>query len=57
MTKFQNCHLIVNRKLPDDHRHVRDFIDADFFSWGSNYTLFLEWLPSTNTNMLIWGKH
>ena len=31
MTTFQSCHLIVNRKLPHDRRHVCDFIDADFF--------------------------
>ena len=31
MTIFLSCHLIANRKLPNDCRHVRDFIDADFF--------------------------
>ena len=31
MTDFLSCHLIVNRKLTDDRRHVSDFIDADFF--------------------------
>ena len=34
MTTFRSCYLIVNRKLPDDRRHVRDFIDADFFPLG-----------------------
>ena len=29
MTTFRSCHLIVNRKLPDDCRHVRDFVEAD----------------------------
>ena len=33
MTNFWSCHLIVNRKLADDRKHVRDFIDADFFVW------------------------
>ena len=33
MTIFWSCHLIVNRKLADDCRHVRDFIDSDFFRW------------------------
>ena len=42
MTKFWSCHLIVNRKLPDDRRHVRDFIDADFFCCGTTYTLVLK---------------
>ena len=28
---FWSCHLIVARKLPNDHRHVHDFIDTDFF--------------------------
>ena len=28
ITTFWSCHL---RKLPDDRRHVRDLIDADFF--------------------------
>ena len=51
MTTFLSCHLIVNRKLPDDRRHVSDFLDADSFRWGSISTLFLEWTPSTNTNI------
>ena len=33
MTTSQSCHLIVDRTLRDDHRHVRDFIDAVFFRW------------------------
>ena len=31
MTPFRSCHLIVNRKLVDDRRHLCDFIDTDFF--------------------------
>ena len=31
MTTFRSCHPIVNRTLVNDHRHVRDFIDAEFF--------------------------
>ena len=30
MTTFHSCHLIINRKLTNDCRYVRDFIDADF---------------------------
>ena len=30
MTTFQSCHLIVNRNIADDRRHVRDFKDTDF---------------------------
>ena len=30
MTTFWSFHLIVNKPLADDRRHVRDFIDADF---------------------------
>ena len=61
MITFRSCHLIVNRKPADDCRHVRDIIDADFFSWGGISALFLEWTPSTNANVflaisLIWGK-
>ena len=48
MTTFRSCHLIVNRKLADDRRHVCDFKDADFFRWGCISTLFLECTPSTN---------
>ena len=31
MTTFLSCYLIVNRTLPDNCPHLRDFIDADFF--------------------------
>ena len=31
MTNFWSCHLIVNRKLTDDRRHVCDFIDLGVF--------------------------
>ena len=51
MTAFWSCHLMVDRKLADDRRHVGDFIDAEFLSWGSVYILFLKWTPSTNANM------
>ena len=51
MTSLWSDHLIVNGKLPDDCRHVRDFIDADFFRWGGIYTLFLKRAPSTNANI------
>ena len=47
MTTFQSCLLIVNRKLPDDRRHVHDFIEA-VFHWGGISTLFFNWTPSTN---------
>ena len=33
MTTFRSCHLIVNRTLVDDRRHVFDFIDTDFSHW------------------------
>ena len=42
MTTFRSCHLIVNRNLPDDRRHVRDFIDAEFFCLGGISTLFFK---------------
>ena len=32
---------MVNRKLLDDRRHVRDFIDTDFFHWGGASTVSL----------------
>ena len=51
MTTFRSCHLMINRKLSDDCRHVRDFMDADFLCWGGNSTLFLEWIPSMNANI------
>ena len=53
MTTFRSCHLIVNRKLPDDRRHVHDFIDADFFHCGDISTIFLEWTPSTNITSIL----
>ena len=53
MTTFWSCHLIVNKKLLDDRRHVHDFIDADYFCWGGISTLFLEWTPSTDTNIFF----
>ena len=31
MTNFWSYHLIINTKLPDDCRHIHEFIDADFF--------------------------
>ena len=40
MTNFRSCHPIVNRKLPDDRRHVRDFIDADFLLGRYFYFIF-----------------
>ena len=46
-----SCRLIVNRKLTDDRRHVRDFMDADFCRSGGTSTLFLEWTPSRNANI------
>ena len=51
MTTFWSCHLIVNKKNPDDCRYVRDFIDAGFLRWGGISTLFLKWTPSTNANI------
>ena len=40
MTNFWSCHLIVDRKLADDRRHVHDFIDADLSRWGENLLHF-----------------
>ena len=40
MTTFESCYLIVDRQLADDHRHVLDFIDADFFSVGKVLLLY-----------------
>ena len=51
MTTFRSRHLIVNRTLADDRRHVRDFIDATFFHRGGICTLLLKWTPSTNANI------
>ena len=51
MTTFWSCHFIVNRKLLDDCRHVRDFIDVDFFLSGGISTLCLEWTASTNAKI------
>ena len=48
MTTFWSCHL---RTLTNDCRHVRGFIDADFFCWEGISILFLEWAPSTNANI------
>ena len=42
MTTFWSCHLIANRTLAGDGRHIRDFIDADFLYWEGISTLFLE---------------
>ena len=42
MKTFWSCHLIANRKLPGDCRHVCDFIDADFLCWGGICTLFMK---------------
>ena len=50
MTNFLSCHLIVDRDLPNDCRHVRDFIDADFLSLERYSTLFLKSTPFTNAN-------
>ena len=47
MTTFWSCHLIVNRKLPDDGRHVRDFIFYRFFKVF--LLLFLKWTQQTQT--------
>ena len=49
MTTFRSCHLIVNRKLPDDRRHDCDFIDADH--WGGISSIFFNWTQSTNANI------
>ena len=51
MTIFWSCHLIVNRKLIDDRRHVHNFIDADSFHWGGISTLLFKWTLSTNTDI------
>ena len=61
MTSFRSCHLIVNRKLPDDRRRVRDFIDADFFVGEIFILYFWNGLhPQTPTFsptiLLVWGK-
>ena len=54
MTNFRSCHLIVNRKPPDDRccRHIRDFIDAVFVHWRGISALFLKWSPSINAKNL-----
>ena len=52
MTIFWSCHIIVNRKLAYDRRHVVDFIDADLHLGGIS-TLFLELTPSTNANIFL----
>ena len=64
MTTFRSCHLIVNRKLPNDRRHVLDFIDAGFVLVGRYFysVFFLNgFYPQTPTFflsiMLILGKH
>ena len=51
MTTCRSCHLIVNRKLADDHRYVLDFKYADFFPLGGISTLFFKWTQSTNANI------
>ena len=51
MTMFWSCHLIVNQKLPDYRRHVRDFIDADFLLWRGISALFFKWTSSKNANL------
>ena len=61
MTTFWSCHLIVDRKLPDYCKHIRDFIDADFYRWRGFSTLFFNGLhPKTLifclTILLILGK-
>ena len=61
MTTVWSCHLIVNRTLPHDGRHVRDFIDADFFIGEVLVLQFFKWTPTTNANiflttMVILGK-
>ena len=52
MTTFWSCHLIANRTLAGDGRHIRDFIDADFLYWEGISTLFLEQTQSSNANIL-----
>ena len=50
MTTFQSCHLIVNRNIADDRRHVRDFIDTDFSHWE---VFLLYFWNEFNPQMLI----
>ena len=40
MITVWSCHLITNRKLPDDRTHIRDFIDADFSLGKYFYSIF-----------------
>ena len=40
MTTLRSCHLIVSRKLADDHRGFRDLIDADFSLERYFYSIF-----------------
>ena len=41
MTNFWSCHLIVNRKLADGHKCVREFINSDLSSLGRYfYSIF-----------------
>ena len=61
MTTFRSCRLIVNRKLPNDCRHVCEFIDADFFIvelfllyfWNRFHQQTLIFFLAI---MVIWGK-
>ena len=50
MATFWSCHLIVDRKLPDDRRRARDFIDTDFFVGKILLLYFFKWTRSTNAN-------
>ena len=40
MKIFLSCHLIVNRKLPNDRMHVRDFIESAFLV-GEAFLLYI----------------
>ena len=61
MTTFQSCHLVVSRNIPDDHKHVHDFIDTDL-SHGEVFLLYFwnglnpQTLKTFLAIMLIWGK-
>ena len=49
--------LSSHSQLTGDRRHLRDFIDADYFRWGVISTLCLGRTSSTNANIfLIWGQ-
>ena len=53
MTNVRNYHLIVDRKIHDNRRHVYDFIDADFSCWEIILLYFWNGLNSQTQTLVL----